>query len=690
MSNTMGSGSGTSQNFGNSSVSTGGRLFQDIVQGDVHLHGTATPFLALSQVIPATFGRDADFVQRGDIMDRLHQFRAQSFSRTALVGLGGVGKSQLAIEYAYQVRSARRFEMDFQNIANYAKLPGRDNPQVDGLQLVTNWLISESSGKWIIILDNVDSADFLFDSSQNTHPGRPHLDAALKLVELPSIIQVDPMSQAEAVALAEKKLGKSDDKMEYLADSLEYIPLAIYLEKFAQSDHDKTNLLNFEGGQLRRDPEAKNSIIITWQLMFDHIHQTRPSAAHLLSYMSVFNSQIIWGVMLRPPVFEPQHSRLKELCPVHNICKSWDQGSFDEDVLLLADCSLISIMPEGRFGMHSLVQLATRRWLEATGHQGFVRWQHHLMDRLYFMLSPQYDSSEYATWVLVNQWEVVPGLQRVRQRHGFLLIAEIMFHAPECPQDKAGINLWAKLQTGIAFYYMTKLHAPTCAISNVIAALEPLDDFIEDSHLAPYAADLDCITWMSLDVIETVWTVRALYQQGEDFHRNSTRRDAYRVWDAVIEMQTGRVDDAKRDHGDVHARTLTLMNQLALLYLSQDSRKEAFDVLHQIRTVVASTVDDDPINTFSDPRLINWHIYIMALNMYEETEETHFATRALIRLLRSGLGLTEDINEEQDKYISNIIDNGFKSISGAVSEELGVVASCYDHSGGDKDKCQWR
>ncbi|KAK8070569.1 hypothetical protein PG997_010772 [Apiospora hydei] len=422
MSDTIGSGSGTSQTFGNSSVGSGGRLFQGIVK--------ETSICTPSPTILIPFSRDADFVQRGEIMDRLHQRRAQSFSRTALVGLGGVGKSQLAIEYAYQVRerspetwvfwifadTARRFEMDFQNIATYARLPGQHSPRADVLQLVTNWLVSESSGEWVIILDNVDSADFMIDSTQSPHPNRPHLvsylpscekgsilvtsrnkNATLKLVELRNIIQVDPMSQEEAVALAEKKLGKSDDKMKCLADSLEYVPLAIvqaaayitrlaslcsvnqYLERFAQSDHDKASLLNFEGGQLRRDPEAKNSIIITWQLMFDHIHRTRPSAAHLLSYMSVFNSQLIVIDMLRPPVFQSQRPTVAKCCPLHNMCKSSKMGFSEEDILHLADCSLISTRPDGQWvQMHSLVQLATRRWLQAAGDRGFDLWQDYL------------------------------------------------------------------------------------------------------------------------------------------------------------------------------------------------------------------------------------------------------------------------------------------------------------------------
>ena len=37
------------------------------------------------------FSRDTDFVQRGTILDQIHQKCAVAGSRTALVGLGGVG-----------------------------------------------------------------------------------------------------------------------------------------------------------------------------------------------------------------------------------------------------------------------------------------------------------------------------------------------------------------------------------------------------------------------------------------------------------------------------------------------------------------------------------------------------------------------------------------------------------------------
>jgi hypothetical protein len=50
---------------------------------------------------------------------------------------------------------------------------------------------------------------------------------------------------------------------------------------------------------LRRDREAKNSIITTWQISFDYIREIRPSAANLLSLMSFFDRQAIPEALLR-------------------------------------------------------------------------------------------------------------------------------------------------------------------------------------------------------------------------------------------------------------------------------------------------------------------------------------------------------------------------------------------------------
>ncbi|KAG9200844.1 hypothetical protein G6514_006552 [Epicoccum nigrum] len=48
------------------------------------------------------FRRDPDFVGRTTLLDQIDKKCSIPASRVALVGLGGIGKSQLAIEYCYR------------------------------------------------------------------------------------------------------------------------------------------------------------------------------------------------------------------------------------------------------------------------------------------------------------------------------------------------------------------------------------------------------------------------------------------------------------------------------------------------------------------------------------------------------------------------------------------------------------
>ncbi len=126
--------------------------------------------------VPVTsipFCRDPNFVERGDLPrpNRTHLCSRRPPYRVALVGLGGVGKSELAVEYARRISEAparppwifwvhagtqARVEEGLRLIADAAKLAGRNQSKADILQLVYKWLSNERSGRWIIVLDSAD------------------------------------------------------------------------------------------------------------------------------------------------------------------------------------------------------------------------------------------------------------------------------------------------------------------------------------------------------------------------------------------------------------------------------------------------------------------------------------------------------------------------------------------------------
>jgi hypothetical protein len=330
-------------------------------------------------------------------------------------GLFHTSKSQIAIEYSYQLRakspstwvfwvhasSYTRFEQGYRDIANCLKLPNRDNPKVDILQIVSQWLQDETNGSWLLILDNADDAT-MFTHIMDTTGQQPtqckegeaphqsllkyipqtskcsvlvtsrNSDAAARITGNNSIINVGSMSETESIALLKAKLGYEPlavDSLE-LIQALGHIPLAItqaaayisrparrmsiakYLELFRESEVNQSSLLDKDEGDLRRDPDVPNAVISTWQISFNQIREESPFAANLLSLMSALNRQGISESFLRG---------------------DGDRLAFADALTVLCGFSLIIEESRGEyFEMHPLVQLATRKWLNARSEM--IKW----------------------------------------------------------------------------------------------------------------------------------------------------------------------------------------------------------------------------------------------------------------------------------------------------------------------------
>ncbi|KAJ5706306.1 hypothetical protein N7536_001995 [Penicillium majusculum] len=403
-------------------------------------HGSITAEFHLPPVRPETppsplstvpFARDPDFVSRDTLLHQIYEKSSVLGSRIALVGLGGVGKSQLAIEYSYQVRSQSpatwvfwvhasneaRFEQSFRDIADQIKILGRQDPKANIFKIVEDRLRGNRR-KWLLILDNVDNDQLLYSfsvagkgdpiSSRTNDSTKPLLeyiprsqngaiiitsrsrDVALKMANHKDLIEVKPMEEAEALELLQKKLDHPRDSEEgqQLVNALELIPLAVvqaasyirnraprysilqYLRDFQVSDREATKLLKKEAGHLYRDWEAKNSILVTWQISFDYIRQTKPSAADLLSLMSFFDRQGIPESLIRhqPKANDTSISELLSDSSDGESSESDIGPDLKDDLTTLRDYSLISVSKDGTlFTIHRLVQLSTRAWLKSYG-----------------------------------------------------------------------------------------------------------------------------------------------------------------------------------------------------------------------------------------------------------------------------------------------------------------------------------
>lgn len=316
------------------------------------------------------FRKDYDFVERGDILDQIHERCSRPAGRAALVGLGGVGyvnislisvyddkctdltrKSQLAIEYAHRIRrqspdisvfwlyasNEARVEESYKQVAEVLKLEGRKDPSTNVLQLVVDYLNSSKSGKWLMIVDNVDThikiqsrknnaaadiplAKFLPQSDNGSIliTSRYH-DVSRDLVgREKDIVSIATMDKKEALQLLKNKLSAPADDKEatLLVEELDCIPLAVsqaaayinrmqpvmsiskYIEKLKDA-RKRHKLLMHAVPDDRRDDQASSSPLGTWQVTFDHIQAQSSSAADLLAFMSFFNRHGIPEFMMR-------------------------------------------------------------------------------------------------------------------------------------------------------------------------------------------------------------------------------------------------------------------------------------------------------------------------------------------------------------------------------------------------------
>ncbi|KAK3899624.1 hypothetical protein C8A05DRAFT_36746 [Staphylotrichum tortipilum] len=144
--------------------------------------------------------------------------------------------------------------------------------------------------------------------------------------------------------------------------------VAKYLQEFQKADRRRVRLLEQDVGDLRRD--GGGVVLTTWTLSFEQIRRDRESATDLMALMSFFEPQ-------DTPTEHLKRWWVQQAAKgSHDMDESDDEADkmFEDDVALLRNYSLISVTGTGAQGavsMHALVQLSTRRWIEARGIQAY-------------------------------------------------------------------------------------------------------------------------------------------------------------------------------------------------------------------------------------------------------------------------------------------------------------------------------
>jgi tetratricopeptide (TPR) repeat protein len=321
--------------------------------------------------------RNRNFIGRDDLLKNLRRtLRAKRagavVQASAAYGLGGVGKTQLAIEYAH------RFASDYDLIwwipaEQPVAIPGRLAALARRLGLPEHTdkseqfalLFEELGGRdrWLLVFDNATAPSEL--APYQPPAGGGHVlvtsrNPAWTSMATPLVVEVLP--RAEAVAFLRARARRPDDPAaEALAAALGDLPLALeqagtYVEKTCGTLDGYLELLKARGGALLEidgPVDYQHTVATTWTLALEQVCVQAPAAEDLLRLYAFLAPDDLPRTLLG----EHSHCLPRRLQQAAR-----DRFAFDQTLAALASYSLVTV-GEHTLTMHRLVQTVVREQL---------------------------------------------------------------------------------------------------------------------------------------------------------------------------------------------------------------------------------------------------------------------------------------------------------------------------------------
>jgi tetratricopeptide (TPR) repeat protein len=386
-------------------------------------------------------------------------------------GLGGCGKTAVAIEFAYRtiekhpgclifwVPAINResFELAYRELGILLQIPGITDDNADVKQLVYKEISKGSLGEWLMIVDNADDPQVLMGHLDGlSRPRRlidylPRSDQGSILfttrnrktaedITQSNVFGLDDMNTAEAKQLLARRISNSallidQTAIDELLQLLTFLPLAIvqavaFINRNDVSVSEYVSLFKHAGADAElfsehfTDPsryqEMESTIAKTWYISFDQIYKQDRLAADYLSFMACIDRVNIPQSLL--PIQGSAIQRVKAIGTLKGYAFITERQH-----------GRLQSNEEKFFDIHRLVHMASVWWLKEHGE--WAAWTERAFSRLWELLPEDcYDKPEkwinylphaiYATVSLVTLSQSARGSLSTRIGYGQLTLGQ--------------------------------------------------------------------------------------------------------------------------------------------------------------------------------------------------------------------------------------------------------------------------
>ncbi|MEV4032169.1 FxSxx-COOH system tetratricopeptide repeat protein [Streptomyces umbrinus] len=256
--------------------------------------------------------RNRNFTGREDLLEQLNRRLTEGVTAVlpeALHGMGGVGKSQIAIEHVY--RRSRDYRLIWwipseqtnlivQSLIELGEQMGlRVGADRSAVPAVLEALrVGEPYSNWLLVFDNAENPQEVRQFFPNDGPGRVLVTSRnSQWSSLANSLEVDVFAREESVALIKRRSPQiPEDAANRLADSLGDLPLAVeqaavWLAETGMPVHQYLDLFETKYAELLQvDPPADYDLPVAaaWNVSLDRLREDHPAALQLLQVCAYF------------------------------------------------------------------------------------------------------------------------------------------------------------------------------------------------------------------------------------------------------------------------------------------------------------------------------------------------------------------------------------------------------------------